>query len=100
MSVHDIRYAYSLKSDASCLNGAPRAPTQCQTFAEMLMYLMLLSLCSKSRVNVLNTSTHTYFFLNLLHYVGYKTCCPNSVTSDQTVKGKRLLHGVRDAAHE
>lgn len=34
MSVRDICYAYSLKSDASCLNGAPRAPTQSQACAK------------------------------------------------------------------
>lgn len=33
----DVCYAYSLKSDASCLSRAPRAPTQCQTCADMLI---------------------------------------------------------------
>lgn len=52
MSVHDIRYAYSFKSDASCLNGAPTAPTQCQAFAKMLIHLVVLSLRGTSRVNL------------------------------------------------
>lgn len=39
MAAHDIRNAYSLQYDPSCLKGAP---TQCQTFVKMLTNLVVM----------------------------------------------------------
>lgn len=90
MSVHDIRYAYSLKSDASCLNGAPRAPTQCQAFAKMLIRSALVFFYAAHKL-IFGMYRHGR---PCLRYGVWREPAARSAP-DQTAKGKRLLHEAR-----